>query len=255
MRLRIPYVACPACNSAKVRHYATGDATRCQSWREGWPTEINWLACDDCSHVYTDGTWTPDDEDELYSVRQGHERVGADRDVYRLAFAWAVENVRRYAPAGTWLDVGCGNGHLLCAAQEYGYRPFGLERRRDLCTELALKAGLPASSADFLTYAEPADVVSLCDVLEHVRDPLAWLRHARTITTGALMISTPTCSGAYWRLLEEPNIYLAEMQHYHCFSRKVLNDLLRKAGFEPVAYHAHARYLLGGDTIALPVRD
>lgn len=228
-------------------------ATRCQSWREGWPTEIEWLKCDDCGHVFTDGTWTPEDEADLYAPRQGHEHVGADRDVYRLAFSWLVENVQKFAPGGPWLDVGCGNGHLLCAVQEYGYQPFGIERRKELCADLALKTGIPAISRDFLECHERFTVVSLCDVLEHVRYPMDWLRHARKITTGALVISTPTCFGAYWRLLTEPNIYLAEMQHYHCFSRKVLNDMLRQAGFQPVAYHAHARYLLGGDTIAVPV--
>lgn len=214
---------------------------------------MHWVKCDSCGHVFTSGFWTDEDEAELYSQRADHEHVGSNRDAYRIAYAGLVEKVQRFKADGTWLDVGFGNGMLLCTAAEYGFTPFGLERRREQVTELALRAGVPAAVGDFLAHDEPADVVSLCDVLEHVRDPLRWLKHARRITDAVLVISTPTCFTPFWRLLTDPNLYLAEMQHYHCFSKPVLDGLLRNAGFEPVAYHANARYLLGGDTIAVPI--
>jgi len=250
VKQRVPLDACPLCGGSH-RPFATGEATACQHWREGWPELIHWVECTDCGHVFTSGVWSDEDEAELYASRADHEHVGSHRDAYRLAYARLVEQVQRFQPSGSWLDVGFGNGALLCTAAEYGFKPFGLERRRDQVTELALRAGVPAAVGDFLAYDHPSDVVSLCDVLEHVKDPVRWLQHARRISTGVLVISTPTCFSPFWRLMTEPNLYLAEVQHYHCFSRPVLDGLLRRCGFEPVAYHAHGRYLLGGDTIAV----
>ncbi len=90
------------------------------------------------------------------------------------------------------LDVGCGLGYSLAAARDRGWDAFGLEPHamggRGLeGTPLAGRVA-HATLEDYRP-PEPFDLVSLVDVIEHVRDPLATIRQAaRLIRPGGLLL-------------------------------------------------------------------
>src|SRR3954469_9707491 len=77
----------------------------------------------------------------------------------------------RYASgARSWLDVGCGTGVLLDSYQRIAWK-VGIELDA-ACVERARAKGIEAHVAegwDLTKYGE-FDVVSLCDVTEHLED-------------------------------------------------------------------------------------
>jgi hypothetical protein len=62
----------------------------------------------------------------------------------------------------------------------------------------------------------------------------------------------PEKDTATWRELERElrNPYLAEIEHYHNFSRERLYALLGETGFEPAWYGVSERYVCGMAVIA-----
>lgn len=136
--------------------------------------------------------------------------------------------VQRYVAGGRLLDVGCASGAFLRCAADTGWSVVGGEPAEGLCAKakealrgrgevfcLTLQqANLPASSFDALT---------LWDVLEHVPDPLAFLKHCASLLKpgGYLFANVPDLDSLQARLLRERwPLLLAE--HLNYFNRRSL---------------------------------
>ena len=166
-----------------------------------------------------------------------------------------VERVARFVTEGSWLDVGFGNGSLLFTAQEWGFRPLGLDLR-PASVEALQRLGIEARAADLTTLDEPGRfaVISLADVLEHMPFPRDGLVAAHRLLQpdGVLFVSMPNYDCMAWRLLDAGNAnpYWGELEHFHNFSRARLETVLREQGFEPLHYAVSERYRVCMEVIA-----
>ncbi len=145
------------------------------------------------------------------------------------------------AGGGRLLDVGCGNGGFLMLAKQAGWQVEGLDfdvgavqaaRSRGLEVHHGGIEVLEGRSACY-------DVITLCHVIEHVRDPIANLSrlHALLKPGGLLWLDTPNLSslgaarfGPNWRALEPP-------RHLVLFTPTSLMDSLFSAGFISCKQH------------------
>ena len=163
--------------------------------------------------------------------------------------------VRALAPRlGRWLDIGFGNGAYMTTAAEFGFHAVGLDLREN-CVEIMRNLGFEAHAVEFEKFkpAEPFDVISMADVLEHMPYPKP-CRHARNLlrTDGLLFVSMPNSDSFLWKVLSDNNAnpYWGELEHYHNFGRRRLYALLTECGFEPVRYGVSARYRACMEVIA-----
>ncbi len=131
------------------------------------------------------------------------------------------------------LDVGCGLGFSLLAAQERGFVALGIDPLAP--EDPAARPGRTVRRGDLETFVpdSPFDVVSLIDVIEHVRDPVAALRQAASHLApgGVLVVATNDSSSLGARTLG------ARWTHYHrahlwFFTPDSLADVARQAGLE-----------------------
>jgi predicted SAM-dependent methyltransferase len=94
----------------------------------------------------------------------------------------------------------------------------------------------------------------MADVLEHIPFPKLALAAARRLLEpgGIIFLSMPHYNCAAWRLLDSTNSnpYWAELEHFHNFSRKRLQSLLKEEGFEPLSYAVSERYRVCMELIA-----
>jgi 2-polyprenyl-3-methyl-5-hydroxy-6-metoxy-1,4-benzoquinol methylase len=167
-----------------------------------------------------------------------------------------VERIARYAASGDWLDVGFGNGSLLFTAEEWGYRPVGIDLRKDNVQALK-NLGYEAHCIDLdaMVPDERFSIISMADVLEHMPFPRNGLKAAHRLLRpgGVLFLSMPNMDNMVWRLLHANGVnpYWGEIEHYHNFSRKRLYALLAEHGFRPLEYQISERYRICMEVIAV----
>jgi SAM-dependent methyltransferase len=103
---------------------------------------------------------------------------------------------------GSVLDVGCFDGALLDSLGQH-FEKYGVEASRaaaDVCKRRGIDVVAP-SIRDLPRIARRFDAVCAVDVIEHVADPLAFLRRARDLVHdgGSIVISTGNADARAWR--------------------------------------------------------
>jgi len=93
------------------------------------------------------------------------------------------------------IEAGCGHGVLLCELQKRGYDCLGVEISEDVSDWVREKTGLKVLTGSFPEVALPeCDLFLAFDVIEHVPDPLAFLRRVQSLLTlgGIAILQQPT---------------------------------------------------------------
>jgi 2-polyprenyl-3-methyl-5-hydroxy-6-metoxy-1,4-benzoquinol methylase len=143
---------------------------------------------------------------------------------------------RRFAPGKRLLDVGCGAGFFIKAAEEAGWEAVGIE-----VSKLSSRYGREIVRADVRTgrledagFAPASfDMVTMLDLVEHLPDPLATLRAASAVLKpgGILIVSTPDFRSLSGRILGRSWAVFSPGEHLAVFNARTLAMVLNKAGF------------------------
>jgi SAM-dependent methyltransferase len=134
-----------------------------------------------------------------------------------------------------WLDVGCGAGTLMRAAQAQGWDVVGTEVAEP-AAEAMRASGLDVRSGELnqLDLPEPGfDVVSMTEVVEHAADVSAILSASRRLlrSGGALYVTTPHSRGVSGRLLGTGWSVVSPPEHLQLFSIRGLRELVERSRF------------------------
>ena len=255
---RVLYDACPVCSSADIHYHIEAKVTGHPLYKPQLPPTMKWRNCGSCSHIFTEGYFTPQACEIVFSGTHANQKVGNDIENQRKVSARMVERVARHAKGGDWLDIGVGNGSLLFTAAEWGYRVVGTDLRTDNVNKLR-GMGFEAYCADIheLDAEGRFNVVSMADVLEHVPFPGTALQSVNRLMRpgGAIFVSMPNMDSIVWRALDvtQSNPYWGELEHYHNFSRARLVALLEANGFKFAEYNISERYRSCMEVIAIKV--
>lgn len=246
MKGRIPYETCPLCGGQHhfLSEHKIDDDPR---WKPVIDPVLRWHQCDNCGHVFTEGTYTDEAFAELYSDSIDAQKVGYDLEQQRHVFGEILE-FSGVGPNDIVLDVGFGNGGLMFSAREIGAEPVGIDLR-DENVELMQQLGFDARKCviEQLSVDTPKfDCVFMLDVVEHMRDPASALKHARSISDG-LVISVPNMSNVAAKLMTARGVnpYWKELEHYHNFCGYRIRELLHECGWFVSQQRFSKRYRLG----------
>ncbi|MSU53405.1 MAG: hypothetical protein CK548_01350 [Opitutia bacterium] len=152
-------------------------------------------------------------------------------------------------PTGQLLEIGCGAGNFLRQADARGfavtgleYSPFAAERAR---TTLAGRGRVLHGEIGVLAAEHDAyDVVVLCDVIEHVRDPAAFLRAILRLLKpgGTLLVVTPSLDSWSARVLASRWMEF-KAEHLYYFSPSTITRQLQKTDYDRIALHSGTKKL------------
>jgi protein O-GlcNAc transferase len=254
--VRIAYQACPLCEGRDIPPFFSADCSDHPLYNPALPKIMNWLKCQGCGHVFTDGWFTDAACEIIFSKTVESQHVGWQVETQRPISARMVARAARYVPDGAWLDVGFGNGSLVFTADEFGYEAVGIDLR-GANVEAMKQLGYEAYETSLEKLDQPGrfSVISMADVLEHMPFPKAGLQDARRLLRpgGLLFLSMPNLDGPLWRFMDaaDANPYWGELEHYHNFGRKRLTALLAEHGFKLLAYDISERYRACMELIAL----
>lgn len=144
-------------------------------------------------------------------------------------------------PGKSLLDFGCGEGSLCRIAGEYGVQATGIEpdaiAREKICKSGSLRVYANLCS---LREAQPEakfDIVTMWDVIEHLREPWKDLRDLSELLQpdGSLLLSTPNAACLRARVEREQWENMVNPTHFYYFTRKSLGAVLSRAGFSQMS--------------------
>jgi len=219
---------CPICNQSGRR------------WREKSGFEI--LRCDACHNGFLAAESIPNDLEDLYSREYfegdriaGYPSYLADAALLERNFEQRMAWLNGFVEPGRVLDVGTAYGFFLKAAKAAGWDAMGVEIAPDCALEASRIADAPVLAGDFVDADVPGrfDVVTMLDVLEHVRNPVACIEKARSLLLpgGWLVVETGDIDCAWARFLGNHWYFLDPPNHLHYFGTTGLEQVLHRCGF------------------------
>lgn len=148
--------------------------------------------CNDCGLHYV--TPMPDRDERIKEIRK--RRVREDVNFAkasqhrqnelrnRARYQTYLEAGRRFAPAGKWLDIGCGTGILIEIGHEQGLEFEGIELTTDRCALARRVTGTTVYDRPLEDLRLPAESfagITMIDVFSHLTSPTETLREIRRL--------------------------------------------------------------------------
>ena len=220
------------------------------------------VSCSRCGLVFLSPRLTESAILKLYSDQeyyvsevsgQGYDEYLEVQHNWVQTFTRRLDQIAKYQKPGKSLDIGCGPGFFLEAAQTKGYDVFGLDPSEYIVKVAGEKFGERIKlgvieSADYA--AERFDLVVAFDTFEHIYHPLEWLSAVRRVLKpgGLLAITTPDptsllakASGKKWVSFKMP-------EHVFYWSpdtiRRVLAEGWEILEIKPAGQYASLSFLL-----------
>jgi SAM-dependent methyltransferase len=181
--------------------------------------------------------------------------------------AWTVELLPKLRGA-TLADIGTGSGSMLARAASLGYEASGIDFDGPL-VEWLRGQGYPvdcvdASSDRFPWGDSSIDVVTCCDVIEHLIDPFHALAEARRILKPGGWCFVTTANYSHWKLVFDliagshrgtsDDHTLLDGGHVSYWGAEDLGNLLERCGFGDVAVHYRNVHKCPDDIAAIVMR-
>jgi 2-polyprenyl-3-methyl-5-hydroxy-6-metoxy-1,4-benzoquinol methylase len=232
-------VECPICGGRSRRALEVFDD------RYGYPGTFQSCQCAGCGHRHLEAAQFSDAQIQaLYSdyyprrsMRPEDYRAEVERSglvawldgARASAFRWVPRDVRV-------LDIGCGFGQALGYHASRGCEAWGVESDENV-RAIAELHGFKLRIGVFRVEDFPQeyfDVVTMDQVVEHARDPVATLAGVRNVMKpgGMAILSTPNAAGWGAKVFGARWINWHAPYHLHFFTRRSMRIAARRAGLK-----------------------
>ena len=193
-------------------------------------------------------------DESTYRTGEYREMVGEAADPEKFFKVHDGEQFEKIAFAAphfkrgfTVADVGCGGGAFLDLVKGMAGRTVAVELTEAYHPSLRARGHqtFPRASACAAQLAEQVDLVVSFSVIEHVPDPVAFLKEIRPLLApgGRLLLSTPNRDDLLMRRqLPEYQAFFYRQVHLFYFDAASLAATCRRAGFEVVETRFHQRF-------------
>jgi SAM-dependent methyltransferase len=179
---------------------------------------------------------------DAWGLHDNEQTVAA---LKKRTFKYVLGKLPPPSPGDKLLDCGAATGFLLEVAKDLGYDPYALELSEFGAKAIADKFGeshVFCGELQNIKFPDvgPGDfnVVTMCDYIEHVRDPRQTLELARKLlgNKGTLAITTPDAGSPSRRVLGNGWTHY-KIEHLFYFNKRNLERLLKDVGFSSVTFY------------------
>lgn len=213
--------------------------------------DLDIVRCTSCGLVYAgpqrvtpEVSWQRYSDDYFwkeYMPSLGIQDGQFDLNAFDAHYNKVLNLIDDYRGNGRFLDVGCGAGFFLKAAERRGWQHVvGLEVSDAAVAFMRDRLQIdvrPCTIEDAGFDADYFDVVAMVETIEHLFDPFQVLRDAyRCLRPGGLVMMTTPNFNALSRLFLGVNwSVLSPGEHLYYFTERTLMAMLRKVGFTNIA--------------------
>jgi 2-polyprenyl-3-methyl-5-hydroxy-6-metoxy-1,4-benzoquinol methylase len=220
------------------------------------------VRCNSCGHVQVYPL--PEiDEDENYYKQNYNEKQNyktilhsnqSDEEImykYENLAVAQKDSVVGFIPKNSKiLEIGSGYGWFVEKMRDGGYSIDGAEISQDRIYFCQKRSGIKLINHNFLldktpeTMLKAYDAVCLFHVLEHIRNPVAFLNNIKECLKpdGTLLVEVPNFNDYNKKLSVAYNDFTYMYEHLSYFTPESLTFLLNKAGFKNVTIRGVQRY-------------
>jgi 2-polyprenyl-3-methyl-5-hydroxy-6-metoxy-1,4-benzoquinol methylase len=210
------------------------------------------VRCEGCGLLFVSPRLTAEENlalyDEAYFNGKGFDgtvnyaQVDAHAELREGENGGVIDKIRALKPHRDIriLDVGCGSGSLLRALDTAGYNDVSGIELSEYASCLA-RQGTRAQvwTGDILTAplaAGTIDVINATEVIEHLRDPLAFFQRVKELLKpgGVFLYSTGNARGIYARVLGKRWPYLHPEGHLFYYSPQTLVRYFERVNLRPL---------------------
>jgi len=155
----------------------------------------------------------------------------------KYTFGKYLRRMEDYRKTGYVLDIGCGIGSFVYAAQVRKWHSIGIDIGSSISVGKKYRLNILNGKIEDLSFEEGLfDVITMFDVIEHIIDLQSLMnRISHSIRKkGLLIIKTPNVVGLSSKILGKNWTAVQPEDHMYLFSPKTLRNLLIKFGFRIV---------------------
>lgn len=222
---------CGLCESTSAHPIESRD-------RHGNPLRV--VVCDHCGVIHNDPIPTAGDLSRFYAdeYRKSYKGTREPRLRHSARYFPAVsrhiqQHWRHYEAVKRLLDIGSGSGEFVFLMRELGKDVTGLEPSRDYARFCQEHFGLKITTGEIDGFSPDGgyDHIRLNHVVEHLRDPIAKLRHISTWLNedGTIYVEVPDFE-RYCRVKTPGRLF--HYGHIYNFDRASFTYLAVSAGLQ-----------------------
>jgi len=240
--IAIPPGACLLCGSSeiswiqRIKGYTIVDCRRC-----GLRYLRDRIGEDAVMRYYREAYFHPGVDpssgyEDYFLIRKEREKT------FRLYLSKVLPHLRRFENV---LDIGCGAGYFLSVADRRFTRVFGIDVSPEALSRVNIACELRCGEFRSGLYpAGFADVIMLCDVIEHVYHLREFLGEAARVLhpDGVLCLVTPNRTSVLGRISGRRNISYKLPEHVSFFDPQSIARALGEAGLEIIDRHSCGQY-------------
>lgn len=201
------------------------------------------VKCEDCGLLQIWPLPPLSEEREFYAKDRQAKNIKVPTDIKTIKENFFPDNERRsemiskiISKKSRILDVGSGYGFFLQAMLNKGFQNIVgseiSEERREISKKITKAKVFDINFLEENNSLEKFDCITLFHVLEHIRDPIYFLKNIKKVLKprGTLIIEVPNCKDMLLSVSEEYRDFYWQLAHLSYFSEKNLKEIVKKSG-------------------------
>lgn len=243
---------CPVCNCSNSTIFLEpwvyeDNPDKLYGAASGIPGTQYLVRCDACAMIFESPRYDAQVIIKGYmaSSEAGHDSQYSMR--VKSFYRALARNAKDIPPPGAKiLDIGTAGGAFLDAAKQFGYDAYGMEPSADLVMRgKARGLQIEQGTIESHNFEQGSfDMVCLWDVIEHLPDPKSALIEIKKLIkpNGILLINYPDIGTTQAKLAGKRFWWILSV-HLHHFTRKSIEDICQRTGFEVFRFRRYWQIL------------